>query len=167
MDWLVKYGPQTYQKFLLDTPLWATLTFLNDAESLFGWNIQPYFTDKSGLHNTLVLSGNMFHSTSTLIVLALVIMIIYGLVNFKDPTHNNFLYIGILIFISSFIILFISYHGDFYSQGRHAISATTFIRFDFWFIFLTILDALSVKQETIKQNLMTEKLLNLKFDNTQ
>jgi len=151
VDWLEKHGSKTYQKFLLDTPLWATITFIKDVESLLGWNIQPYFSVKSDFHDTLILIGNMFHSTSTLILLALGIMIIYGLINFRQSAHIIFLCMGALIFISSFMLLFISYHGDFYSQGRHAISATTFLRLDFWFIFLVTLDALALKRHPTTQ----------------
>jgi len=151
VDWLEKHGSKTYQKFLLDTPVWATITFIKDVESLLGWNIQPYFSVKGGFHDTLILIGNMFHSTSTLILLTLGIMIIYGLINFRESAHIIFLCMGMLIFISSFLLLFISYHGDFYSQGRHAISATTFLRLDFWFIFLILLDALAVKRYTTTQ----------------
>ncbi len=140
VQWLECCGMKTYQNFLLHTPLWAVQSFLLDMDSLFTWTVQPYYSADNPARPALLVMGNLLHSTSSVILLAALLLALYRLIFCRDSVALNLVLVGLVILAAGSVLLFTSYHGDFYSRGRHAVSATLMLRLDFWLLLIAALD---------------------------
>lgn len=146
VQWLSCCGMKTYQNFLLHTPLWAVQSFLVDMDSLFTWAVQPYYSGDNPARPGLLVMGNLLHSTSSVILLAALLLALYRLVFCRDDVAVNLVLVGLVILAAGSVLLFTSYHGDFYSRGRHAVSATLMLRLDFWLLLIAALDFMPTRR---------------------
>lgn len=117
VQWLECCGMKTYQNFLLHTPLWAVQSFLLDMDSLFTWTVQPYYSADNPARPALLVMGNLLHSTSSVILLAALLLALYRLIFCRDSVALNLVLVGLVILAAGSVLLFTSYHGDFYSRA--------------------------------------------------
>jgi hypothetical protein len=145
MTWMKKGGYSTYSLFLLDTPLWASLVILDDLDGLLVTNLQSYFstspTTRPGFFEAI---GNLFHPLSTVVILVdflLTAAIVFTALRNPSSNLSAWAIIFVCLLLAETILLFVSYHGDYYSKNRHVLASLVPFRLSFWLLLAAITDS--------------------------
>jgi len=151
MQWMKNGGYSAYTQFLISNPFWAWLQVYNDLDGLFGSNLQPYFpngpTSRPGWLESI---GNLFHPLSTVVIpviLLLSIVVLASALLHCEPDQLAWALFFIWLLIVEFLLLFIGYHGDFYSKNRHVLASVLLMRLDFWMVILIAAEFIFSKKE--------------------
>jgi len=144
MTWMKSKGVSTYTRFLMNNPFWAAWVIFRDKDGFFVTNLQPYFSADSNTRPAWFETvGNMFHPLSSVIILIdLLLTGVILLVALHRPEKDIVAWALIFgwLFLGEILLLFVSYHGDFYSQNRHVLAALVPMRLSMWLLIITISD---------------------------
>jgi hypothetical protein len=123
--WMKTSGYSIYSRFLISNPLWASLQIFNDLDGLFGSNLQPYFPASPDVHPAWFETiGNLFHPLSTAVLpssLFLSMVLFIRAVKWKEENAAAWSTVIAWLLILEVLLLFVGYHGDFYSKNRHVL----------------------------------------------
>ncbi len=144
MDWLYRDGYSTYTRFLIDTPLWAAQSLFNDLGNLFAENTQPYFSGSAYTNPLWLIPFADYLHPKTPVVVGLDILLTALLVylSLRRPERKTLIWVVLLVWLLAVegALLFVGYHGDFYSKARHAVSAAVPLRYSLWLLILVLAD---------------------------
>jgi len=142
--WLKENGTWTYTLFLINTPLWATLDLFNNLDELALTNHQVYYPASSSLTPVWFRpAGDFLHPKSKVILfidLLCLLMMIYTGVRNREAGQVSWAIILSWLMISLVFLLFISYHGDYYSKSRHGLVALESFRLLQWLMIFILFD---------------------------
>jgi len=140
MQWMKNGGYSTYTQFLISNPFWASLQVYNDLDGLFGSNLQPYFpTGTTSRPGWLVNIGNLVHPLSTTVIPEIFLLsaiIFAAALMYREPGQMAWAAFFIWLLLVAFLLLFVGYHGDFYSKDRHVLVPVLQMRLSFWMTIL-------------------------------
>ncbi|MBE3144775.1 MAG: hypothetical protein IMZ61_12770 [Planctomycetes bacterium] len=144
MTWMKNGGGSIYTRFLMKNPFWASWVIFRDMDGFFVTNLQPYFSSDSNTRPVWFETvGNMFHPLSTVIIpIDLLLTGLILLVALHRPEKDIVAWALIFgwLFLGEILLLFVSYHGDYYSQNRHVLAALMPMRLSMWLLMVTISD---------------------------
>ncbi len=148
MGWMKNRGYATYMRFLITNPIWASLQIFNELDGLFASNMQPYFPagpkDRPAWLETI---GNMFHPVSTMIIPLCIFTgsVVWAHAFFRRKKSSPaWAIILIWMVATTALLLFVNYHGDFYSKNRHVIVSLMQIRLTTWIAVFVMADLVFV-----------------------
>lgn len=144
MAWMKTRGYSTYTRFLISNPFWASLQIFNDLDGLFGSNLQPYFPAGPDTRPTWFETiGNMFHPLSTAVLPASLflsaILFIRTIRRHENAAVAWAVVIAWLLILEA-LLLFVGYHGDFYSKNRHVVVPMMQMRLSAWLVIFIVAD---------------------------
>ncbi len=147
MTWMETRGYSTYTRFLISNPFWASLQIFNDLDGLFGSNLQPYFPESPAIRPAWFESiGNMFHPLSTAVLpvsfFLSAILFIHAIRRHEDAATAWMVVIAWLLVLEA-LLLFVGYHGDFYSKNRHVVVPLMQMRLSAWLLIFIVVDFVS------------------------
>ncbi len=145
MDWLNRDGYSAYTRFLIDTPLWAAQSLFNDLGSLFSENTQPYFSGSAKTRPLwLIPLADYLHPKTPFVVgLDVLLTGLFVYLTLRRPNRKSLVWAILLVWLLLVegALLFVGYHGDYYSKARHAVSAAIPLRYSLWLLVLLMGDA--------------------------
>ncbi len=145
VDWLYRDGYSTYTQFLIDTPLWAVQSVFNDMGNLFADNRQPYYDGSSKTDPLWLIpfTGYLHPEFATVIALDILLTALLVYLVLRRPDRKTFVWAVLMawLLIVEGTLLFIGYHGDFYSKARHAVSSIVPLRYSLWLLILVLADS--------------------------
>jgi hypothetical protein len=155
-QWFDKKAPGVYLLFLASHPGFVISNAFQYMYMFTSDFLQPYFNTQSiNFNSTLITLGRMLHPESGAVYLMDVLLlgsIIHTALTSRDRTISTWAWIGIWLFLSSTVSLFIRYFGDMESVLRHIFPAVEFFRLLLWILLMIQVDLLAIKANRSRSN---------------
>lgn len=144
LTWARHHGLDTYQKWLLSTPLGTVLDVWNHLDSFFTENLQPFFygqpNEKPHWADGI---GNLLHPMSSGVILADLLALIITLVRAireKSGSRSRMLVFTLIMFLGGGLMMSMAYLGEVRSIWRHVLPGVMALRLILWMSLAMITD---------------------------
>ncbi len=136
MRWARRNGVKTYKKWLMSMPLWCVTQIWENLDSFFEENEQPFFYGQPNQKPHWASKvGNLFHPLSAgIILIDLLLTLSLGISGFRNHDGNQIRWFcfGVIVFLSSGLMMSISFLGEVRSIWRHVLSSAICFRLLLW-----------------------------------
>jgi hypothetical protein len=148
MNWVQENGLPTYTSFLMHSPRWAINSFVQNLETGFSQNLQPYYLAQPMQAPEWVLPySNLLHSKSEAVILVCFILLVGMIVaGSYDQKEIIWIWLLLLLFVSSLALMFFGFIGEVRSIHRHMLVGVVPIRLIVWIILLKTFDRFIIRK---------------------